>query len=198
MNVTRRILNGDAVVAMTEELGPWYGLAPDVATPAAREFKAAIAKGGRKAMRTRPSVSASTRRRCPLRSTGPSVSRRRASSATNSWKCRSTRPTRVLPASTGRATSAARSASPSKTAASPFPRSVFPPTGAFRSEAPTRECATGRARSWRSRSTCRSRSACGRCNSPATTSITRPRRRTRWRAFAKDSSGPPRWRAQPR
>ena len=27
---------------------------------------------------------------------------------------------------------------PSKTAASPFPRSVFPPTGAFRSEAPTR------------------------------------------------------------
>ncbi len=50
MNVTRRILNGDAVVAMTEELGPWYGLAPDVATPAARKFKAAIAKGGRKAM----------------------------------------------------------------------------------------------------------------------------------------------------
>ncbi len=50
MNVTRRMLYDDAVVAMTEDLGPWYGLAPDVATPAAREFKAAIARGGRKAM----------------------------------------------------------------------------------------------------------------------------------------------------
>ena len=46
MNVTRRILYGDAIVAMTEEPGPWRLLAPGVATPAAREFKAAIAKLG--------------------------------------------------------------------------------------------------------------------------------------------------------
>jgi hypothetical protein len=44
VNVTRRILHGDAIVAMTEELGPWRVLAPGAAMPAAREFTAAIAK----------------------------------------------------------------------------------------------------------------------------------------------------------
>ena len=46
MKVTRCILYGDAIVAMTEEVGSWCVLAPGVATPAARAFKAATAKRG--------------------------------------------------------------------------------------------------------------------------------------------------------
>jgi hypothetical protein len=46
VNVTRRILYGDAIVAMGESLGPWRLRAPDAAPLAARQSKSAIAERG--------------------------------------------------------------------------------------------------------------------------------------------------------